>query len=310
MQATIQLSLDLGMNRASFAEQNSFGSSIFEESWRRTYWELYVVEGLLAAMRDQSTFRLYSQKADVSLPCDEESYNRSESLACCNQNLEDLRHNWSYGENQQIFSSFAYRVDTVRVLGMVLEINHSLEIDVQNKVETADASLAASLMHLPSSQHDVYGTASEEMTFQIQMIIYLGMIHLHHPRSNMRFACFHAETSCTRLRALCGETFVSADLDLHSQKLLRAANMLSNLATLPTPVRQRTPFFTCALAMCVIVHTAACLMAPVVDLEESLKARIQLGVGGLNVLGRVWPMAKMAKQQVVGMYQEVGLQRR
>lgn len=80
MQATIQLSLDLGMNRASFAEQNSFGSSIFEESWRRTYWELYVVEGLLAAMRDQSTFRLYSQKADVSLPCDEESYNRSESV--------------------------------------------------------------------------------------------------------------------------------------------------------------------------------------------------------------------------------------
>jgi hypothetical protein len=137
------------------------------------------------------------------------------------------------------------------------------------------------------------------------------MIHLHHPRSNMRLASFHAQTSCTRLRALESNSSKSAhpiELDLHSQKLLRAANMLSNLATLPGAVKHRTPFFSCALAMAVIVHVAGCLMVAGKDeKEDSVRARIQLGLGALNVLGKVWPLAAKVRRQLVGMYHEVGL---
>lgn len=133
------------------------------------------------------------------------------------------------------------------------------------------------------------------------------MIHLHHPRSNMRLASFHAKTSCTRLRAL--ESSAPVQFDLHSQKLLRAANMLSNLATLPGQVKHRTPFFTCALAMGVIVHVAGCLMVCGSDKEEPIRSRIQLGLGALNVLGKVWPLSGMVRKQLVEMYHEVGLGR-
>lgn len=122
----------------------------------------------------------------------------------------------------------------------------------------------------------------------------------------MRLASFHAQTSCTRLRALESNSH-TIELDLHSQKLLRAANMLSNLATLPGQVKHRTPFFSCALAMTVIVHVAGCLIVSGSEREEFVRSRIQLGLGALNVLGKVWPLAVVVRKQLVNMYHEVGL---
>ena len=131
----------------------------------------------------------------------------------------------------------------------------------------------------------------------------------------MRFASFHANppTTCTRLQlpaTLTTQSYCNSELrpsqtlDLHSHKLLRAADLLSGLATLPSPIHRRTPFFTCALAMCIIVHTAALLLVGA-EKQEAIKARIQLSIGGLNVLGRTWPLSKSVRQQMVDMYQEV-----
>ncbi|KNG83646.1 putative C6 transcription factor [Aspergillus nomiae NRRL 13137] len=286
VQLAIDLSLELGMNRASFAPINSEGSSVLAESWRRTFWELYVVDGLLAAMRDQSSYRLYSYKADVRLPCAEELYNSANHAKYTNSERSQTKLN----------------------LGLVMEVNRSLDIDLEARVETVDAALVSSLMQIPSSQDSTSFDSSniDEMLFQAEMINYLALIYLHHPRSSMRFASFHARTWCTRLR-ICNNNPPPTDLDLHSQKFLRAADMLSNLVTLPSTIKSRTPFFTCALAMCVIVHTAACLVMSAPEKVESLKTRIQLSIGGLNMLGKSWPLAKMVRQQMVNMYQEVGL---
>ncbi|PKX90766.1 fungal specific transcription factor domain-containing protein [Aspergillus novofumigatus IBT 16806] len=274
MQAAVNLALELGMNKAAFAAEHSGGNSILEESWRRTYWELYFVDGYLAAMRDQSAFQLFHSPADVRLPGDEELYNSGDAVILSNLTFKDLTNKWHFDDERR-FPSFAYRIWAVRLLGMVMELNRSLDIDLDSQIETIDAALVASLMQLPSSQRGVYGSHSglDEMTFQAQMTN-------HSP---------------------------SASLDLHSQKLLRAADLLCNLATLPNPIKYRTPFFTCALAMCVVVHTVACLFVSVPEKQESIKARIQLGVGALHVLGKSWPLAKTVRQRLIAMYQELGL---
>lgn len=75
IQMAISVALEAGMNKASFAAQHSGDSAILEESWRRTYWELYVINGMVAAMRDQKSFILHSQPVEVGLPCDESVYN-------------------------------------------------------------------------------------------------------------------------------------------------------------------------------------------------------------------------------------------
>lgn len=68
------LALELGMNKRDFALMNSNGSSILGESWRRTWWELYVIDGMIAGVHQRSSFRLNEMYHDVALPCEEKEY--------------------------------------------------------------------------------------------------------------------------------------------------------------------------------------------------------------------------------------------
>ncbi|KAB8223119.1 hypothetical protein BDV33DRAFT_189261 [Aspergillus novoparasiticus] len=172
IQMAIDLALELGMNRASFALINSEGSSVLAESWRRTFWELYVVDGLLAAMRDQSSYHLFSHKADVRLPCAEELYNSASEITPNTRTLDDLKQSWSL---DQCRSSFTYRIEAAQNLRLVMEVNRSLDIDLEARVETVDATLVSSLMQIPSSQDStsIDNSSIDEMLFQAEMITYL-----------------------------------------------------------------------------------------------------------------------------------------
>jgi len=77
LDSAIQLALDLGMSRAEFASNNGEKSQSLEESWRRTWWELYVLDGILAALDQQTSFRLNSVDCNVALPCEEADYSMS-----------------------------------------------------------------------------------------------------------------------------------------------------------------------------------------------------------------------------------------
>lgn len=93
-------------------------------------------------------------------------------------------------------------------------------------------------------------------------------------------------------------------LDPHTIKLVRAADALSNLLTLPSPIKRHSPFLINGLSMGVLVHTAACVVSSSPQAEESFKVRIELAVGVLNRLAESWPLAKNVKQQLLRIYRE------
>ena len=68
------IAVSLGMNRSSFASTNSGDCPVLEEMWRRVWWELYVNDILLAAMRHDTFSYMYSAEADVGLPWEEDQY--------------------------------------------------------------------------------------------------------------------------------------------------------------------------------------------------------------------------------------------
>lgn len=89
------------------------------------------------------------------------------------QTLDDLQNNWTIGES---FSTFAYRISAVQKLGAVLELNRSLDCNLESQIETVDAHLASSLMSLPPLHGDGHDSSShDEMIFQAQMILYLSV---------------------------------------------------------------------------------------------------------------------------------------
>lgn len=66
----VEIALDLGMHLEQFAADNGCGSRYLEECWRRTWWELYVVDGLLK-LYAQLPPRRWNLEMGVLLPVDD-----------------------------------------------------------------------------------------------------------------------------------------------------------------------------------------------------------------------------------------------
>lgn len=76
------LAVEIGLHRRDFATQHSteaIGLAVSAESWRRTWWELYVVDALVAGVHRRTSFPLYYVESDVALPCEEDEYLRGVS---------------------------------------------------------------------------------------------------------------------------------------------------------------------------------------------------------------------------------------
>ena len=74
MDSAIQTALDLDMCHQRFAAENGKGDPVLEESWRRTWWQIYIVDGFLAATTGELTFKTCHVDASADLPCEEEDY--------------------------------------------------------------------------------------------------------------------------------------------------------------------------------------------------------------------------------------------
>lgn len=68
------VALEIGLNTRQFAAQHGRGNPVLEESWRRTWWDLYVIDGMVAGVHRVTNFALYDMPADVALPCEEADY--------------------------------------------------------------------------------------------------------------------------------------------------------------------------------------------------------------------------------------------
>lgn len=66
--------VDIALNTRQFATMHGRGSAVLEESWRRTWWELYVVDGMIAGVHRTTSFLLFDIPADVPLPCEESQF--------------------------------------------------------------------------------------------------------------------------------------------------------------------------------------------------------------------------------------------
>jgi hypothetical protein len=78
----IQSALAMGMNSQSFARDNGEGDPVLEESWRRTWWLLYMTDGIFSRIRHCWTFSLHGVRADVDLPCEEALYHAGVRRHC------------------------------------------------------------------------------------------------------------------------------------------------------------------------------------------------------------------------------------
>jgi Fungal specific transcription factor domain len=303
LQIATSLALRLGMNHRTYGSFNSQGKEVLEESWRRTWWNLYTVDGLVSAIDGLGwTSVLRDVLTDVPLPCECNGYLDCRPLLL-SKSMFDLQ-NRVFAEEHYPWSSFAYEVEAVRIMHNVLQSRTHDQRFNDADVESLDASLSGFQLSLPHSKRDLAERDGkiDEVLFTAHMIVHWAIILLHRPRSSLTSLGNPYETVCSN-----GDLATAPVLSraTHTSKAIRAANEISKMTSMRVPLSVHTPCFTCAISKAAMVHLPAYTLETSLAAASTIKERLQLAVSALNTMGEAWPMAKMVKVQVSQYAREV-----
>ena len=291
----VDLATVLHMNRYGFAAANSGGQPVLEESLRRTWWELYTIDGLMAANHQRKFFRCSNVELDAGLPCEDPTFLAGQFILPAPR-LSQF-DNRIFDDTEKAFSSYCYRIEAVRLLARVIAIAENADID-KDEFTAVDNSLAGWRYHLPPCKADITRTEKaadiDELMFQAQLIVHFATILLHLPRSNLRSV--HPLTSpmpCCPWSTPLAPTCTTQN---HLMKVTAASQGLSDLAALRTS-HDHTPLLACGLILGSLVQLSICSLHASNCITQH-RERVMLMIGVLKSLGRVWTLANRGLTQL------------
>ncbi|KAL5338290.1 hypothetical protein BJX70DRAFT_205253 [Aspergillus crustosus] len=299
--AAVDLAFELGLHTRDFAIAMGEGDPIREECLRRTWWELFIIEGMLTALGLQPTPRTHSVPLVVPLPCEERIF--QDGLAPPPSPTIAQFDAGVFADEECDFSSFTYRIEAARVLGRVVAIQDLVE-GQQDQVEAIDARITSFFHHLPESKAEVLrpdGTV-DEMMFQATMVMNGTSIYLHFPRSDL------LSSPAVAAEVICGHhgpcSIPAFSHHAHAMKAVKAANQISSLASIRMPVVKHTPFFICSLVMSSIVQLAACSVKAG-QMPDPSRDRLSLTIGVFKTLANTWAISQSIMRQIKAVARDV-----
>jgi hypothetical protein len=276
--------ISLGLNRVEFAFVNGMQDPLLEESLRRTWWELYVVDGYFAALHRQTTFKCDSVESTVSLPCDESLYIDG-MLRPPPVTLHQFDQRFFSSEDKD-FASACYRIAAIRILARAIATMRCGD-DAPDDVQAVDNALAAWKFHLPTHKATVFNSVGDvdQMIMQAHSFISYIRILVHFPRSELLAKL----PSVADIACLGRMNHASPTSTQHAIKAISASKDLSDLAALP--INRHSPLFICCLVFGCIVQLSAC-SAHSHDCLVQHRERVAIMTGVLKHMGRVWPLSQ------------------
>ncbi|OTB04997.1 hypothetical protein M426DRAFT_57731 [Hypoxylon sp. CI-4A] len=294
-----RIAIEIGLYQRAYATIHGGGNPRLEESWRRTWWDLFVVDGMVAGVHRQTNFLLFDIVADVGLPCEEHEYTSGNIPRP--MFLEDFDDQLFSGEERE-FSSFAYRVASIRNLGRMMRLPNN-GLPNEENVNKIESLLSNWRMHLPESKRDSLNKDCQldEMMFQAHMINHACSIILHQPLSQLDSSPTRDVDACAPHQAVQSNN----NFNIHTKHIITAACEISKMVTYNVPITSHTHFFTCVLTLSSIVHLSKWALEYFIKDEDDLRQQIRLNIGALNKLSNVWKAANNASGQVKGVAQEI-----
>ncbi|KAJ4128937.1 hypothetical protein NW768_007462 [Fusarium equiseti] len=277
------ISVQIEMNSQAFATTNGQGSPIVEESWRRTWWELYVVDALMSGVHQTDIFTLYDVPSNVALPCEEHQYLTGEIPP---PKQPSNPENIGLFDSRQ-FSSYAYRIQCACFLGNLQR--------TPTQIEHIERLLANWMLRLPPSKYDAYAKGeSDEMLFQAIMMWHAISILLHQPHSQLDPSpTYYIQACVPNTPALSKDAFNS-----HTRRTIRSATELSKLIMHRIPILQHTHFFAYMITLSSTIHLSRWSLAFVAQDDDDLRQSMRQNIGALLKYAVMWPMAQHLGCQV------------
>ena len=303
LENAIQIALRIGMNRQSYATTHAPSDPTLQETWRRTFWTLFIIDGLVTAIGGQSeSFRLKEVFCDVPLPGEDHDY--ADLKSSPNPPSLDSFRNRVLLEDNTVYSSLAYCVEATSIMGAIFTLGPDTFTITDPQVEAIDASISNFFLSLPPSKREVVeidGSVDEPL-LMAHMLINWSSILLHRPRSTLTFIRNHYATVCTKREAASMPALAYAS---HTSKTLRAANAIISLASIQRPLAFCTPCLMCGITTAAVVHLPAYAIAEDNSQAVAIKERLQLGISALGRFSEIWSRAAIAKSQIAAFAREV-----
>jgi hypothetical protein len=290
------LCLELGIHRQEYSFLHGNNDRILEECWRRTWWSMYTVNGMMAAVNPGVQFRLKDIATDVPLPCNNDQYYSGNiPFPPTLQDYDDS----AFLPEEITFSSFAYLIDAIRILGKVFEVARLDSTFEYHAVDVVDTYLTNWRVNLPPKMMNIVDNDGkiDEVLFQAHMVNAGSTIMLHRPRSNLGFGRVENVNVCVQPGQILLPTQTR---EIHTAKCLTSAENISSLIKLPGPLLNHTPFFTCVVVMASVVHLSYWSFLVPDGQDDVIKQSIRLDVGTLQQYGTTWGIAHVVLGQVRG----------
>ncbi|KAM0152865.1 hypothetical protein ACHAPG_007389 [Botrytis cinerea] len=306
----ICMALELGMNHRAFAEMER--DLVLAESWRRTFWGLYVLDGVFSGIACASSFILSAIETQVDLPCEDYEYESGSIPQPRTLSDYDSR---DFEDEIPVFSSFTYLIDLVRIIGTILSINDITGKNLEPAVTNADAMLVNWRLHLPVEKQGVVDKNEEvdELLFQAQSLLQTLLVVIHRPLSRLYHSPLEKISRCAPPPSTSPPTG-NEDLTrwLHTKKTIEAAQTAINLYALPSSILLHTPLGICGITKATLTNLSACAYVynnrgdgreRGGNLERSsewkmARDRIRLGLGATKVLAGVWESARGTEREL------------
>ncbi|KAF7551420.1 hypothetical protein G7Z17_g5031 [Cylindrodendrum hubeiense] len=174
MDAAARLALQLEMFRYEFAAGHGGGDAVLTESWRRTWWMLYLVDGYYAGTLGTMSSAFVDVDATVELPCEECQFESGEIPEPRTLQDFDCRE-FDFGNTP--FSSFAYLIGAVRCVISAISTIPELAVDKASThiIQAADSIVDGWLLLLPKGCKQVLSKSGDidELMFQAHLVIHV-----------------------------------------------------------------------------------------------------------------------------------------
>lgn len=288
--------LRLHMDSPTFAAQHGLGSLVIEDSLRRTWWELVIIDTLRTAFLRKQQLIVGEMNVAMLLPLDDALVAPRSIAAASPKSLRAFKDRIFASDNFR-FPSSAYRIEAALALRRVVGLSALRDVD-SDIVQSVDSCLTAWSYHLPADKTLTYNASGEvdHMLLQADMMIQSAIMLLHFPRSQLVSECPPSLNSIP-----CPQNSFSriptSSAHIHTVKALAASKSISDSAALRLPNRKDSPTYVCALSLAAMVQLAAGQKHGTSCLEQH-RSRVTLILGVLKSLGQYYDLAARAELQI------------
>ncbi|KAF3479920.1 putative C6 transcription factor [Arthroderma uncinatum] len=305
---TIRMALDMEMHLESFAQRHGENNRLLEESWRRTWWQLYVVDGHVAGSTHTFPFRTSHIQPTATLPCEEDLYEKGDIPKPRTLYEYDMRE--FADEEDQDFSSFAHLVGLTRGLDLALSGRRPNNPDPPSVVcSRVDTCMRAWCSLIPPRKRCLAredGTIDEQL-FKANMLVHTYIVDLHRELSSLAYSPIESVSRCAPPAPSDANNpnRATKDMQIHTSKVLLAVDKFNDLLTLPTTIISHTPFVICMIANTTIAHLSACkhlFRGKTLQIERE---RIRLNMGALKTLSMYWPLGKRTYREMATIARDI-----